>query len=158
MVRLHALGVVDAATALAGTALCSGCGACERHCHHHVPFPSLLRTFRARVGAPAPAEAPPALDPRPLPGLPRFRTCAEQADGSDGPVACCGHRDGFSSTLPDAARAMAQQVARHFGDAPFACASATCTAWLRENGARVVGPGDPPPVLADAPPPTQSRS
>ncbi len=142
--RLHRLGKIDAVTALAGTALCDGCGACERHCHHHVPFPSLLRAFREELGVPPPAPSTIVLDQGLPADLPRFRTCAEGADGSHGAVACCGHRDGFAEAQPEAARMMAEAVARHFGGQSFSCASATCARWLAQHGAQVVAPADTP--------------
>jgi len=144
MARLHRLGKIDTVTALAGTALCSGCGACERHCYHQVPFPSLLRRFRAELGV-QPPEAPGIVLVPALPAeLPRFRTCAEGADGADGALACCGHRDGFAEAQPEAARMMAEAVARHFAGQRFSCASPSCARWLAQHGAQVVAPTDNP--------------
>ncbi len=142
--RLFHLGKLDAVTALAGTALCDGCGACERHCHHHVPFPSLLREFRAELGAPAPEGSGIVLGTGLPADLPRFRTCAEGANGDDGALACCGQRDGFAEAQPEAARMMAEAVTRHFEGQRFTCASASCARWLARHGADVVAPADTP--------------
>lgn len=144
---LHLAGKLDADTARAGTSLCAGCGACERHCHHHVDVPALLGAFRSRLGATSPVSPPPplrAVDALPA-ELPRFVTCGEEGAGENGLLACCGARGSFATDQPTAAEAMARAVVARFGGEPFTCASASCANWLSAHGGVVRDPSPSPP-------------
>lgn len=73
-------------------------------------------------------------------GAPRFTTCWEGARGNDGQIACCGAREGFETSQPVAAKAMAREVVVRMGDREHTCADSRCAGWLREAGGSVRGP------------------
>ena len=138
-------GKLEPGLALSGTELCIGCGACERHCHWHIDVAGRIGEFRSQAGAPdeavpAPAIANPAAD-----GVPTFRTCWEESTGTDGQLACCGGRESFITRQPEAAEAMARQVAARMDNIPHRCNVSTCASWLRRHGAEILGPTDVEP-------------
>ena len=117
-------------------ALCLGCGACTRHCKHHVPVADLLDRAAGRE---APDRADAALKPVGGPGADagRFTTCREGAVGAPHQLACCGRRDGFDRRQPDAARAVALENVRLLDGRSVACSDGDCAAWLVQHGANV---------------------
>jgi ferredoxin len=55
-------GRVPPEDAARAAALCTGCGACERHCKHSVEVPRLLAEARAQLATPASVLAPAAVE------------------------------------------------------------------------------------------------
>lgn len=124
-------------------ALCLGCGACTRHCKHHVPVAALLDTARGlepveRPDAALPPSGGPDADPT------RFLTCCEGSVGAPHQLACCGRREAFADRQPEVARAVARENVRLLGGREVRCSDGACAAWLREHGANVVPDGQEP--------------
>lgn len=117
-------------------AACLGCGACTRHCKHHVPVAERLD---AAAGRPAVARPDAALAPVGGPDADpgRFVTCFEGAVGAPHQLACCGRREGFDQRQPALAAEVAAENVRRLAGAAVVCNDAACAAWLRAHGARV---------------------
>lgn len=130
-------GQIEPGLALSGTEMCAGCGACERHCHWHIDVAGRISEFRTRVGGAAAPEPAPPIAHESSSGLPVFRTCWEGSTGADGQLACCGARDDFRSRQPEAAEAMAREVALRMDGSPHQCNVSTCASWLRRHGAEI---------------------
>jgi ferredoxin len=128
-------GGLEPGLALAGTDLCVGCGACERHCFWHIDISSRLVAFRAEQGEPAPALAVPTISAAPASDTPVFRTCYEGSTGKDGQLACCGGREAFIERQPVAAAEMAREVVARMEGNPHRCNISTCASWLARHGA-----------------------
>lgn len=115
-------------------AACLGCGACTRHCKHHVPVAALLDAAATRP----PLERPDAaLAPVQGADAARFVTCFDGAVGAPHQLACCGRRDGFDARQPELAAEVAAENVRRLDGAAVVCNDAACAAWLRAHGARV---------------------
>lgn len=71
-----------------------------------------------------------------------FHTCHAGPRPGPSQLACCGRREGFAAREPDAARAVALENVRLLGDASTTCVDDECACWLREHGARIMGPTD----------------
>lgn len=130
-------GQIEPGLALSGTDMCAGCGACERHCHWHIDVAGRIFAFRAQAGQPARAEIAPPISADVSSIFPVFRTCWEGSTGTDGQLACCGARDDFRTRQPEAAEAMAREVALRMDGAPHQCNVSTCASWLRRHGAEI---------------------
>ncbi len=117
-------------------ALCLGCGACTRHCKHHVPVAERLDTAAGRPSPDRPDRMlPPIGGPSADPT--RFTTCFEGSVGAPHQLACCGRRDGFADRQPEAAHAVAAENTRLLAGKTVNCADEACACWLREHGANV---------------------
>ncbi|MSP54849.1 MAG: hypothetical protein EXR69_04475 [Myxococcales bacterium] len=116
--------------------LCLGCGACTRHCKHHVPVADLVD---AAAGRSVPVRPDAALPPLGGPGADpgRFTTCFEGGIGAPHQLACCGRRDGFALREPAAAAAVAHENVRLLAGRGVRCGDKECAAWLIEHGANV---------------------
>ena len=118
-------------------ALCLGCGACTRHCKHHVPVADLVDRAAGRTSPPRPdAASPPVGGPGSAVG--RFVTCHEGSVGAPHQLACCGMRDGFVDRQPAAAHAVSAENVRLLAGRPVACSNVDCAAWLKAHGANIV--------------------
>lgn len=118
-------------------ALCLGCGACTRHCKHHVPVADRLD---AAAGRTAPARPDAGLAPvgGPEADASRFTTCFEGSVGAPHQLGCCGRRDGFADRQPEAAHAVANENVRLLAGRAVTCSDPECARWLREHGANLV--------------------
>ena len=121
-------------------ALCLGCGACTRHCKHHIPVAERLdaaagRPSLTRADAALPPVGGPDADPN------RFTTCFEGSVGAPHQLACCGRRDGFADREPAAARAVAEENVRLLNGRAVSCSDPECASWLRKHGENIVEEG-----------------
>ncbi len=118
-------------------ALCLGCGACTRHCKHHVPVAERLDVAAGRPSVPHPdATLAPIGGPTADSG--RYTTCFEGSVGAPHQLACCGLRDGFVDRQPQAAHAVARENVRLLAGREVGCSRGDCAQWLKDHGANVI--------------------